>query len=468
MMKYFSPERAANAAAKHPLITLGVWVLIIAAAFMGASMAKTDNSQAVNTSTESGKAQSLIEKAIGQKPEDETVVIQSQDLVVDQTQYRAYVEGLATKIRGLEGTVAGVTTYYDAQDPSLVSGNRKTTLINVVLAGDPKDAAQTVVPLLDLLKANNADGFTAMSIGGGSLNKEIGDVAKNDLAASEVLGLPAALIVLVIVFGALVAAGVPLVLSIVAIIVAVGVTGLVSNFVKMDDYVMNMIIMIGLAVGIDYTLFIVERFREERAHGLAKIDAITRAGATASRAVLFSGITVIIALSGLLIMPSGSFTGMALGAIAAAAGAVLAAMTLLPAALSLLGDKINSVHLPGRGRVKSSEEKGGFWAFTTGAVMRHPVIAIVASSTLLIAAMVPLTGIHIGSPGISQMPQGINSVKAFNVLEQRVQRRPHRPRRHRHQRRRDLTGSASGLRGAGRLAEQRRPFLRLYRLQGAG
>src|SRR5215213_8656824 len=368
MLKYFSPERAAHAAAKHPLITLGVWVLLIAAAFMGASMTKTDNSQAINTSTESGKARSLIEKALGAKPENETVVIQSQDLVVDQTQYRAYVEGLATKIRGLDGTVAGVTTYYDAQDPSLISANRKTTLISVVLAGDPKDAAKTVVPLLDLLKANGADGFTAMSIGSGSLNKEIGEVAKNDLAASEVLGLPAALIVLVIVFGALVAAGVPLVLSIVAIILAVGITGVVSNFTKMDDYVMNMIIMIGLAVGIDYTLFIVERFREERAHGLAKLDAITRAGATASRAVLFSGITVIIALSGLLIMPAGSFTGMALGAIAAAAGAVLAAMTLLPAALSLLGDKINSIHLPGRGKVTTADEKGGFFAFTTRTV----------------------------------------------------------------------------------------------------
>ena len=208
----------------------------------------------------------------------------------------------------------------------------------------------------------------------------------------------------------------PLVLSIVAIFVAVGITGVVSNFVKMDDYVMNMIIMIGLAVGIDYTLFIVERFREERAGGLAKIDAITRAGATASRAVLFSGITVIIALSGLLIMPSGSFTGMALGAIAAAAGAVLAAMTLLPAALSLLGDKINAIHLPGRGKVNLAEDKGGFWAFTTRTVMSHPVIAIVVSATILVAATAPLAGIHIGSPGISQMPQNINSVKAFQVL----------------------------------------------------
>ena len=121
---------------------------------------------------------------------------------------------------------------------------------------------------------------------------------------------------------------------------------------------MNMIIMIGLAVGIDYSLFIVERFREERADGLDKVDAITRAGATASRAVLFSGITVIIALAGLLIIPSTSFHGLALGAIAAVIGAVLAAMTLLPAALSLLGDKINALHLPGRGKVATRADDG--------------------------------------------------------------------------------------------------------------
>src|SRR5688572_15565636 len=364
MMKYFSPERAANAAAKHPLITLGVWVLIIAAAFMGAGMTKTDDSVAANTTTESGRAQQMIENAIGTKAENETVVIQSQTMVIDEAAYRAYVEGLASKIRGLEGTVISVTTYYDNEDRSLVSDSRKTTLMNVTLAGEKKDAAKTVKPLLKLLDENNVNGFTAMSVGGGSLNKEINEVAQNDLVASEIIGMPAALVVLVIVFGALVAAGVPLILSIVAIIVAVGVTGVISNFVKMDSYVMNMIIMIGLAVGIDYTLFIVERFREERARGMAKIDAITRAGATAGRAVVFSGITVISALSGLRIMPSGSFTGMALGAIAAAAGAVLAAMTLLPAALSLLGDKINSIHLPGRGTVKPTEDKGGFWAFT--------------------------------------------------------------------------------------------------------
>ena len=194
MLKYFSPERAANAAAKHPLITLGVWVLILAAAFMGASLTKTDSSQSVNTSTESGRAQQLVERAVGKQAETETVVVSSKDLVIDESAYRSYVEGLASQIKALDGTVTGVTTYFDSNDQGLVSANRKTTLINVTLAGDPKDAATTVEPLLALLKQNNVNGFTAISVGGGSLNKEIAEVAQNDLAASEFIGLPAALI----------------------------------------------------------------------------------------------------------------------------------------------------------------------------------------------------------------------------------------------------------------------------------
>src|SRR5262249_35745210 len=159
----------------------------------------------------------------------------------------------------------------------------------------------------------------------------------------------------------------------------------------MGDIVANMIVMIGLAVGIDYSLFIIERFREERAGGLDKVAAVTRAGGSASRAVLFSGITVIIALAGLLIVPSTTFHALSLAAIAAVSGAVLAAMPLLPASVSLLGDKINALHLPGRGKVRVNSHDHGFWAAATHAVMRHPVVAIVASISILIAAAAPAT-----------------------------------------------------------------------------
>ena len=252
---------------------------------------------------------------------------------------------------------------------------------------------------------------------------------------SEILGLPAAAIVLLIVFGALVAAGLPLILSMLAIFVAMGITGVLEHFVPMGDFVENMIIMIGLAVGIDYSLFIIERFREERAGGLDKIEAITRTGATASRAVLFSGITVIIALASLLIMPDTFFHGLSLGAMAAAVGALAAAMTLLPAALSLLGDKVNALHLPGRGKPSNhAEATHGFWHRTTSAVMKHPVIAIVATVAILGAAAAPLATIELGSSGISQLPQNAESVQGVQHPARRVHHRPHRPGRRGHRR----------------------------------
>jgi RND superfamily putative drug exporter len=275
-----------------------------------------------------------------------------------------------------------------------------------------------VVPLVEVVTvANDSDGFEVLTVGNGSLKSEIQAIFKEDLKSSEVIGLPAALVVLVLVFGAAIAAGLPLIVSILAIVIAMGITGVISRFTPMGDVVMNMIIMIGLAVGIDYALFIVERFREERARGLAKLDAIARAGSTASRAVLFSGITVIVALAGLLIIPSTTFHGLALGAIAAVIGAVLAAMTLLPAALSLLGDKVNALHLPGRGKVKLDEGENGFWGRVSHLVMRHPVVAIVLASTLLIAAAAPAVTLKLGSAGVSDLPQNASTVQAFNILD---------------------------------------------------
>ncbi|HLG11673.1 MAG TPA: MMPL family transporter [Dehalococcoidia bacterium] len=415
MLRFLSPETIARFAARHPWYIMGLWVLIIAAAVMGAGSAKESTATAEST-TQASRAEDALNAARGEQSPSETIVVSSETQTVDSPAYRAYVEELTDKIRGLDGTVTSAVNSYEAGDESLVNADRSKTLISVTLAGDLDGAMDTVVPLLHLLDdESEGTGFKLLAAGDGSINHEINEVVEKDLLASEVLGLPAALIVLIIVFGALVAAGLPLILSFLAVLVAVGITGVVSNFAPMDDYVMNMIIMIGLAVGIDYSLFIVERFREERAAGLAKVDAITLAGATASRAVLFSGITVIIALGSLLIVPE--LSGLAYGAIAAVIGAVLAALTILPASLSLLGDKVNAIHLPGRGARAPQVDGEGVWGRVANGVMRHPVYALVGSVAVLAVLAAPTATIKIGDPGISQLPQNVNSVKAFNVLD---------------------------------------------------
>jgi RND superfamily putative drug exporter len=387
------------------------------AAFAGAGMQKTDSTAPENKNFESQRVQDIITDARGENPAIENVIIKSDNGKVDSPEFRAFVTGLTDEIRGLEGVTA-VEGYYESGDTSRISADGHTTFLSVTLSGDPDDAGETVAPLFEAVTAaNGRDGYTVLTVGDGSFSKEMNEAFMKDLERSEVIGLPVALIVLVVIFGAAVAAGLPLLLSFLAIFIAVGITGVASRFVPMGDVVMNMIIMIGLAVGIDYSLFIVERFREERARGVEKIDAIGLAGATASRAVLFSGITVIIALAGLLIVPSTTFHGLALGAIAAVVGAVLAALTLLPAALSALGDKVNALHLPGRGSVRAEHSDHGFWARLTGAVMAHPVIAIAASVTLLVAAALPVVTMRIGSPGVRDLPDTLQAVQGFEILD---------------------------------------------------
>jgi RND superfamily putative drug exporter len=418
MLSFLSPETVTQFSARHPWYIAGAWVVLIVAAAVGMNMTKTNDSASDNTSFESARAQTLLDESRGEEPASENIIVTSDTDTVDSPAFRAFVTALTSELRSLDGTVASAENYYETNDPSLVSPDGKRTIITAVLEGDPSDAKLTVVPLVDVVTvANDSDGFEVLTVGNGSLKSEIQAIFKEDLKSSEVIGLPAALVVLVLVFGAAIAAGLPLIVSILAIVIAMGITGVISRFTPMGDVVMNMIIMIGLAVGIDYALFIVERFREERARGLAKLDAIARAGSTASRAVLFSGITVIVALAGLLIIPSTTFHGLALGAIAAVIGAVLAAMTLLPAALSLLGDKVNALHLPGRGKVKLDEGENGFWGRVSHLVMRHPVVAIVLASTLLIAAAAPAVTLKLGSAGVSDLPQNASTVQAFNILD---------------------------------------------------
>jgi RND superfamily putative drug exporter len=417
MLAFLSPSTLARRSARHPWLTVGLWVALIAAAVLSAGNLKTDSSQRVY-GTDSERAHALLQDLRGEDAVTETIVVQSVvGSTVDSQDFSSYVANLETRVRALRGTVESVSSYYDERDESLVSKDRRTTILPVVLTGSKTDAPETVAPLLKVLDESQANGFHAQTVGDGSINRELQETAESDLLRGEGIGLPAALVILLFVFGAAVAAGVPVVLGLGGIVVSAGVTAAISQVFGINSFTINMITMIGLAVGIDYTLFIVERFREERAANVDKVEAIVMAGDTASRAVLFSGMTVVIALAGMFIVPSNVFRGMAIGAITVVIAAVAIALTLLPAVLSLLGDKVNALHLPGRGTRASHDSETGFFGRTTALVLRHPVISIVASVSLLLAAGAPFLTINLGNAGISQMPSNLDSVQAFKVLD---------------------------------------------------
>jgi RND superfamily putative drug exporter len=267
-------------------------------------------------------------------------------------------------------------------------------------------------------------GVEVMTVGDASLNDEINTVVAEDLARGETIGIAIAFVILLVVFGALVAAFVPIIMAVVAIGIAFGITAVFSQIMELSFFVTSMITMIGLAVGIDYSLFVVQRYREERRHGMEKHDAIALAGTTASRAVLFSGVTVILALLGMLIVPNNIYQSLAIGAIFVVIVSVAAALTLLPAVVSLLGNKLDwprrwkydAETVANQDRYDHEVIHRGFWGNITRIVMSHPVISLVLAVGFLVLCTIPFFSLNPGLGGASQLPDSFETKQAYNVL----------------------------------------------------
>jgi RND superfamily putative drug exporter len=423
-----STSGLSRVSARHPWATIGIWAVVLVASFMivGSLLADALTTEAKVTSTpDSRKGQELLEDRLrGPFKANEAVVISSDSLTVDSPAFQTYVSGIAGEIAGLgPDVIEASTTFYQTNDPNLVSADRQSTIIPIIMAGDIDTATDNIAKVLDIVEqANNRDQFVVHVSGFASVGHDFNEAAERDLARSEVGPLPLALIILVLVFGAVVAALLPIILAVFSIIVAIAITAVIGQQYQFSFFVTNMIVMMGLAVGIDYCLFIISRYREERGKGIEKVEALALAGGTAGRAVLFSGITVVIALLGLLIVPQTIFRSLAGGAILVVLAAVAAAITLLPAVLSLLGDKVNSLRLPFIQHAQESfdeERAGGFWDRVARSVMAHPVVAASTAAILLIAASVPFFDITLGTSGVSTLPDEFQSKQGFLVLEEK-------------------------------------------------
>jgi RND superfamily putative drug exporter len=394
---------------------LGLWVVLLAVAYFAAGTMNLSASPGT-AGTEATTARDLVDQRLRQQtPPEEFIVVESQATTAGEETYSSFVDSLVSDLRALK-EVNSVASYRDGGQ-GLVSGDGHTVLIPVTLTGDKADAADAAAPLVNVVKeASGKDGFRVTTVGFGSVEGEMSTLLGETLQQGEMIGIAVALVILLVVFGAAVAAGLPVLLALLSIFVAAGATALVSNAMEMSNFVVFIITMIGLAVGIDYSLFIVQRFREERGLGREKIEAIATAGATASRTVFFSGMAVAIALAGMLIMPDATFRSFAVGSILVVAATVVASTTLLPALLGLLGDRVNWLTLPFIGRRRRTESDGGLWDWIARAVMARPVISVVVTGGLLVAAAIPVLNINLGSVGISSLPENSESRHAFDVI----------------------------------------------------
>jgi RND superfamily putative drug exporter len=353
---------------------------------------------------------------------NEVVIVRSAGATAADPAFRSYVLGLQRDITALgPGVVDSAVSAYRGGNKTLISADGRTAIIPIVMADDLSQAERNIDQVHAIVhSADGKDGFDTLITGTASINSDFSHTAETDLRKGEGIGVPIALIILLIVFGAVVAAGLPILLSLIGITMAVALTALVGQTFDVSVFAINMVSMMGLATGIDYSLFIISRFREERARGRDKIDAIAVTGGTASRAVLFSGLTVVLALLGLLIVPTNIFASLAIGAILVVSMSVIAALTLLPAVLSLLGDRVNSLRIPYLGRRILDGRASGrtSWiARVAYRAMKRPALALVVGIGVLLLLASPALDMKTGVSGVNTFPDSFDSKQGFAVLE---------------------------------------------------
>ena len=357
------------------------------------------------------------EKYPGGAESSEQLLFGHPDLTVDSASYQATVKELVSQLRELE-QVTSIESYYATGDPTLVSADNHVTRAvvvidtNVEVDGDGRDAVLDLVA--DARETHEAGGYTIAIVGQETTSREVNKMVEEDFAKIMMISLGLGLFIMVLAFGAIVAALVPLFLAVGAIMIASGLAAVISQWYALNEFYTEMILLLGLAVGIDYTLFILSRFRKEREAGRSKLDAITFDGSTTGRAVFYAGVTVLVSLAGLVLTSQPIFVSLALGAMLVVFVAIIASLTFLPAVLSVLGDNVNRIRVPFVGRANGN----GVWAAMTDKVMKRPAIYAGVSLVALLAVAAPAADLNLGFPSSSKsLNDAVSAKQAMQLLE---------------------------------------------------
>src|SRR5436190_19116814 len=396
-------EVLARACSRHPWLTIGAWVgaLVLAFAWIALLLPGnlTSNGGAAGN-PEFRQAERIEFGAFPYNPRlnfSDIVLVRSNRYLVDEPAFRKFVSELAREGRAT-GKVHDAQLYYRTRDPSLVSADKHALIIPISVY-DTSD----IKPINRLVERDDGrSGFQVAITGDNVRDNDFDELSQHDLKSGELeFGLPAALIILVLVFGSLVAGLVPLLLAILSIVAGLGLVAVVAEIWELSIFVVNMLTGMGLALGIDYSLFVISRYREERGAGREPSDAIVATGATASRAVLFSGTAFVIAMLGMLIVPNTVMRSLAAGAILVGVTSLAAALTLLPALLGLLGDRVNALRVP---FASGAGTESRFWSAIVRRVLARPGLSLTIACSLLILLAIPVFSLKIGTNGVSTLP----------------------------------------------------------------
>ncbi|MGW2032659.1 MMPL family transporter [Streptomyces sp. NPDC001811] len=386
--------RAGGWSARHRWAAVGIWVLFVVLAMgLGSAAGRVDVNESDQLKGETHTAATIIDDAGIKEPAGETVLVQSKDAGVRATspQFRAAVADVVRAVRGT-GEVTGVTSPYDTHT---VSRDGRSALVRFDVRGDAQTAADRIEPVLEAVAGVQKDHGTLRieEIGGASMQKQYKDAFGDDFQQAEYSAVPVALGILLIAFGALVAALLPVALAITAIMATMGLMGLVSHLQPMSDTANSVMLLVGMAVGVDYCLFYLRREREERTAGRDAGTALRIAAATSGRAIIVSGVTVCVAMAGMLFTGLAEFEAMGLASLMVVAVAMVGSVTVLPALLSLLGERVEKGRLPFLGRRKrAGNGDSRFWTAVLRGVLAKPLVSVVVAAGALLAVAAPALG----------------------------------------------------------------------------
>ncbi len=411
--------------ARHRWRTLFAALLVLAGTVVllsgGLTTTKADD-QLVGDSAQAAKVAGAAD--FGDRP-TENVVVTTRTGTFAPSDVQVLGTELVSAYTGVDGVAA-------VGDAVLVPDGR-TLVVPVALdavqsadgttpdgATAPADAVKPMLAVTERVAAAHPD-LKVGQVGPGSIDAEVGEALTRDFERAEYISLPVTLGVLLVAFGAVVAAGVPVLLGVGAVVAALGLTAWASRSITpVDQNTQSLVLLIGLAVGVDYALFVIRRSREERAAGASVVEAVTTAGRTAGRAVVISGMTVVVAMSGMLVA-GGMFTSLAIGTMLVVAVAVLASATVLPALLVVLGDKVEALRLPfSRRRAARRGSVDSLWGRLAGAVTRRPALWTVAAGGALVALAVPALDMRTSLAGPESLPKSFAVVEAYDRLSAAV------------------------------------------------
>jgi uncharacterized membrane protein YdfJ with MMPL/SSD domain len=411
--------------AEHRVKAIGGWlVFVIAAVMIGGSIGTETLADEDYGVGESREADQAVAANYPDRASETLLVKSDEGASATDPEFRAVVDDAVAELEGTE-YIKKVESPYASGSQAQISADGSAALIQFKIPEPPESSDATVEDRVEPALATAASlqeanpGFEIGQFGDASASKQLSESFEEDFQRAEVTSLPITLVILLFAFGAVVAALVPLLLAATAVAAAIGLLGPLSQVWAVDEAAASVILLIGLAVGVDYSMFYLRREREERARGDAPDAALAAAAATSGRAVLVSGVTVIIAMSGMYLAGASTFTSFATGTILVVAMAVIGSLTVLPAVLSKLGDRVNKGRIP---FLRRPEERAGreprVWSAILTPVLRRPGIAAALATGLLLVLAIPVLNLKMAVPGIDSLPQDLGVIQTYNAIQE--------------------------------------------------